>query len=147
MRVAVDLDDVCVDFVGGVVAAMRKEYGVKITDQQLEECGFNLHPLLDPIIGDDWWQWLKTHEWIWSHFDAVDGAMGALRTLRRNGHYLVCVTSKPDWAEAQVWRWLGKWRPPFQQVIITSKDDVKAEFTDADILIDDMPSTAVAPLR
>jgi 5'(3')-deoxyribonucleotidase len=137
-KIAVDLDDVVLDFVGGgIVPAMFTEYAVRITDEQLEKVGFNLKPLLDPIIGYNWWTWLREHDWIWANFPAIEGAMGALRTLRRRGHYLVCVTSKPEWAEANVWKWLGKWRPPFHQVIITDKNDVKAEFTDAAILIDD----------
>lgn len=135
MKIAVDLDDVVLDFVGGLKSAIKKEYNYDLTDDQITE--FNLGPVLNPIVGENWWTWLREHDWIWPNFTAVDGAMGALRTLRREGHYLVCVTSKPKWAEASVWKWLGKWRPPFQQVIITSKEDVKADFTDADILIDD----------
>lgn len=135
MKIAVDLDDVVLDFVGGVLDAIKKEYAVEIAEDQVES--FDLHAILDPIIGYSWWKWMREHAWIWPNFTAVDGAMGALRTLRNKGHYLVCITSKPDWAEQNVWIWLGKWRPPFQQVIITSKDDVKADFSDADVLIDD----------
>ena len=141
LKIAVDLDDVVLDFVGGLQAAMKKEYGVIITDDQITS--FDLKPLLNPIIGYNWWTWLREHDWIWPNFGAVDGAMGGLRTLRRRGHYLVCVTSKPDWAEASVWKWLGKWRPPFHQVIIVDKNDVKAEFTDAAILIDDKPQNCI----
>jgi len=65
------------------------------------------------------------------------GGLRAADRLRRQGHYLECITSKPPWAEHNVYKWLGKWRPPFQRVTIVGQDDVKADFTDADLLIDD----------
>jgi len=138
-HIGVDMDDVVVDFVGGLVDAMKKEHGATITDKQLEEAGWDLAPLLNPIIGQNWWTWLRESEWLWANFPAVDGAIGGLRTLRRDGHYLELITSKPEWAEHNVWKWLGKWRPPFNQVTIVGPKDQKIDFTDADVLIDDKP--------
>ena len=80
---------------------------------------------------------MRDRSWIWAHFNAVDGAIGTIDRLRREGHYLELVTSKPEWAEHNVYRWLGKWRPAFQRVTITGPEDVKADFTEADVLIDD----------
>lgn len=135
LHIAVDLDDVVLDFVGGLRSALKKEYGVELREEDITD--FNLKPFLDPIIGRSWWSWMRDRSWIWSHFPAIDGAIGTLDRLRRDGHYLELVTSKPEWAEHNVYRWLGKWRPPFQRVTITGPEDVKADFTDADILIDD----------
>jgi len=141
MKIAVDLDDVVLDFVGGLRAVLKKEYAVELSDDDLYQ--FDLHPILDPHLGISWWTWLRQRDWLWGTFPAVDGAIGALETLRREGHYLVCVTSKPRWAEYSTWEWLGKWRPPFQQVIIVGKDDVKADFTDALYLVDDKPLNCI----
>lgn len=135
MHIAVDLDDVVLDFVGGLRAALKKEYGVVIEADDIRD--FNLRPYLDPIIGRSWWSWMKDRAWIWSHFEAIDGAIGTIDRLRRDGHYLELVTSKPEWAEHNVYRWLGKWRPAFQRVTITGPTDSKVDFTNADILIDD----------
>lgn len=135
LEIAVDLDDVVLDFVGGLRIALKKEYGVDIPEESITD--FNLRPVLDPIIGRSWWDWMAERTWLWSNFPAVDGAIGTLDKLRRDGHYLELLTSKPKWAEHNVYQWLGKWRPPFQRVTIVGKDDVKADFTDADLLIDD----------
>lgn len=138
-HIAIDMDDVLVDFVSGLVAAVQTEYDITITREQLEECGWDLHPLLDPIIGRSWWAWLRDRDWLWANFPAVNGAIGGIDTLRRRGHYLELVTSKPEWAEAAVWKWLGKWRPAFHQVTIVGPEDRKIDFTTATLLIDDKP--------
>ena len=143
IHIAIDMDDVLVDFVGGLVTAVATEYDVHITREQLEECGWDLYPLLDPIIGRSWWSWLRDREWLWASFPAVPGAIGGIETLRQQGHYLELVTSKPEWAEHNVWKWLGKWRPAFNQVTIVGPDENKAIHTFADILIDDKPENCL----
>ena len=134
-HIAFDLDDVILDFVGGLRAAIQKEYGVSIPDSTIED--FNLSPYLDPILGEGWWGWLKRRDWLWGNFPAVDGAIGTLERLRREGFYTEIVTSKQEWADYAVWKWLGKWRPPVQRVTIVRKDDNKAHFSDAYVLVDD----------
>lgn len=135
-HIAVDLDDVVLDFVGGLREAVRKEYAVDIPEGDVNK--WDLHPILDPVIGGDWWVWLRNRDWIWPTFPAMDGAIGSLTKLRNEGYYLECVTSKPDWAEYATWKWLGKWRPPFQRVTIVHHE-VKANMTDAYIMVDDKP--------
>ena len=80
---------------------------------------------------------MRRRDWLWSTFPAIEGAIGSLDLLRRKGHFLECVTSKPEWAEAQVWKWLGLWRPPFNRVTIVGPKGEKSGVTDAEILIDD----------
>ncbi len=137
MHVAVDLDDVVLDFCGGLVTAMNTEHAAGLTIEDIQE--WDLSVILDPIIGRSWWDWLRERDWLWSNFGAIEGAIGGLEKLRRDGHYLECVTSKPQWAEASVWKWLGKWRPPFQAVTIVGVETCKVDFTDAAVLIDDKP--------
>lgn len=133
--VAIDLDDVCLDFTGGLRAAIMREYNVEITEDQITD--FNLGPFLNPIIGRSWWKWMRERDWIWSGFPAVDGAIGGVDALRRNGWYVECLTSKPPWAEFAVWRWLGKWRIPFNRVTIVTQGDNKAAWSSATWLVDD----------
>lgn len=136
-RVAVDLDDVVLNFLGGLINAVNTEYDAGLTVEDITN--WNLHPFLDPVIGEDFWEWLKERDWLWSNFPAVPGAIGGLRRLRKDGYYLECVTSKPEWAEYNVWKWLGKWRPPFHRVTIVGQDDRKVDFSDALWLVDDKP--------
>jgi len=137
-HLAIDLDDVVVDLVGGILSAIKKEFGVELQETDINQ--WDLHPLLDPIVGRSWWAWLRDREWLWAQFPAVDGAIGSLDILRRRGHYLEAITSKPTWAEHNVFKWLGLWRPPFQRITIVGPDDRKVDFTDATIIVDDKPS-------
>jgi 5'(3')-deoxyribonucleotidase len=134
-QVAIDLDDVTLDFCGGLVEAVRTEFGVELTIQQFEE--WDLSKVLNPIIGRNWWDWLRDRDWLWSHFPAVDGAIGGIERLRRQGLYLELLTQKPEWAEYAVWRWMGKWRPKFHRVTIVPSGERKVDYTDAELLVDD----------
>ena len=132
-HLAVDLDDTVLDFTGGLRSVIQKEYGVALPE--FEE--WDLHHVLDPIVGGSWWKWMRRREWLWATFPAIDGAIGALDLLRAKGHYLELITSKPEWGEASVWKWLGLWRPPFNRVTIVGQHDEKAKMTTANLLIDD----------
>jgi 5'(3')-deoxyribonucleotidase len=132
---AIDLDDVILDFVGGILRWVKTEYDVDIPESEITN--FNLRPTLDPIIGKSWWTALRERDWLWPNFDAVPGAIGALEKMRNQGDYLEIVTSKPQWAEYATWKWLGKWRPAVNRVTIVGPDDSKVDFTNATLLIDD----------
>lgn len=134
-HVAVDLDDVVLDLVGGVTGVVAREYGVEVP----EITDWNMNLVLQPILGRPWMKFMRERDWLWSSFPAIDGAIGGVDTLRRRGFYVECVTSKPDWAEAQVWKWLGLWRPAFHRVTITGPEDRKVDMTEASLLIDDKP--------
>jgi 5'(3')-deoxyribonucleotidase len=134
-HIAIDMDDVLVDFVGGLCKAIQTERGITITAEDITQ--WDLHPILDPIIGYNWWTWLRKREWLWANFDAVPGAIGGIDSLRQQGHYVELLTSKPEWAEHNVWKWLGKWRPALHRVTIIGPEQHKVNFTDAMILIDD----------
>ena len=134
-HVAIDLDDVVLDFTGGVRSAIRTEYGVDIPPFPT----WDMAASLNPVIGYSWWTWMRSRDWLWKTFPAVEGAIGGIAKLRTAGYYLEIVTSKPDWAEASVWQWLGRWRPAVHRVTVVGDKAVKADFTDARILVDDKP--------
>ncbi len=140
-HVAIDLDDVVLDFYGGLRAVLKKEYGVELRPDQM--AAWDLHGVIDPIVGRSWWQWLRERDWLWSHLPAVDGAIGGIERLRAAGLYVELVTSKPEWAEYAVWRWLGKWRPRFHRVTIVPTSERKVDHTDAELLVDDRPENCL----
>ena len=113
--------------------AVIKEYGIDVGAFP----DWNMRTQLDPVLGRSWWAWLRERDWLWSHFDAVDGAIGWIDRLSREGYWIEIVTSKPDWAIHQVYRWLGKWRPRVNQVTVVGAHDKKVDFTNAAILVDD----------
>jgi FMN phosphatase YigB (HAD superfamily) len=142
LHVAVDMDDVLVDFSGGIRAAIEREFGITIPLGDPWDPAFSafgeVHGV--PFGKGGAWGWLQENRHLWSNFPAIPGAVGGLRQLRQAGHKVELLTSKPDWAIPQVYSWLGKWRLQVPKVTIVGKDEVKAEHTDADILVDDKPS-------
>lgn len=149
MHIAVDQDDVMLDFIGRVRECFRKEFGFEGIPKYRgspwgqEVVEFSKHPRLIEAGYDSWWDWLRERDWLWGTAEAVDGAIGGVRTLRAKGHYVEMITSKPRWAEPQVYRWLEKWRPPFQRVTIIDsvKGERKVDLTEARVIVDDKLET------
>jgi len=135
LHIGVDLDDVVLNFEGGIIHAVETEYDVVVPPFTEWE----MRNVLDPIIGKSWWKWMRERDWLWPNFPAVKGAIGGIAQLRDDGHYLEIITSKPEWAEFSVWKWLGKWRPPVHRVTIVNSETAKIDVTDADVMIDDKP--------
>lgn len=139
LAVAFDLDDVTIDFFRGVIDSMYREFDVIISKEDVTTWDNNpvkLFPWKD-FGYKSWWDWMRQRDWLWATFPAVPGAIGGINAIRERGHYVECVTSKPTWAEPQVWKWLGRWRPPFQNVTIVDLDHPKHTVSQADILVDD----------
>lgn len=145
LHVAVDLDDVVLDFMPSVMGAFYKEYGERPEFDGApwgqDAVAFTKHPLLLESGYSSWWEWLRDREWLWATFPAVPGAIGGVKRLRNAGHYVECVTSKPEWAEHNVWKWMGKWRPAFNRVTIVGSGERKIGRTDADLVVDDKLET------
>lgn len=142
LHVAVDLDDVVLDFFQGVIDAMYREFDVYILKEDITTWDDNqvkLFPWKDYGY-KSWWDWMQKREWLWANFDAVPGAVGGISALRGAGHHVELLTAKPEWAEHNVWKWLGLWRLPVTSVRIVGVNDTKHAVSDADILVDDKPS-------
>jgi hypothetical protein len=144
-HIAVDMDDVILDFMPNVMACFEREYGIvhpfNGSPWGPDAVAFTKHPALLESGYKDWWGWLRDRDWLWGLAPAVPGAIGGLKTLRARGYYVELVTSKPEWAEPQVWKWLGRWRPDLDRVTIVRPGESKAEVSSADGIIDDKIDT------
>lgn len=145
MHIAVDCDDVMLDFMGSVMRSFELEFGITPDwdggPWSEDAVKFTTHPAFAAAGYEDWWAWLTHRDWLWALFPAIPGAIGGVKRLRHDGHYLEMVTSKPEWAEPQVWRWLGKWRPAFNAVTIVANGQSKLDYTEAELIIDDRHKT------
>jgi len=138
LHVVLDLDDVVLDFEGGVIEATNRDFDADFDIRGKTQ--YHLDTYLNPTIGRDWWEWLKDHAWLWGEkFTPVPGALGGIEKLRAAGHWIEIVTAKPEWAEDQVWIWLSRYKPRVHQVTISPMQDVsKADLSpDGDVLVDD----------
>lgn len=137
LHVALDLDDVVLDFVGGVCETVTRDFGIEVSKDEIID--WNFGQFIDPIIGRPWFEWLQDHSDLWGDkFKPVAGAIGGIEKLRRAGHYVEIVTSKPEWAEDPTWVWLAKYKPRVHRLtIVPLVGGKKTELTDADVLVDD----------
>ena len=151
MKWAIDLDDVTVDFVPGMLESYAIEFGEEYLalhgtwGQEMVDFFAIGTPKLNAAGYPDGWAWLRDRDWLWALFPAVDGAIGGISTLRNWGHWVEGITSKPQWARHLVWKWCGKWRADFDQLtLINSLDGQrKVDYTNADVIVDDKLSTCL----
>lgn len=124
-----------IDFVPHLARCVRTEFGVEMDDTKWE----SIETAVDwRAYGyKSWWSWLKQRDWLWALAPAIPGSIGGVQWLRANGHRPELLTAKPDWAEPQVHRWLGRWRPSFERTNIVGVKANKPSCSDADVLIDD----------
>ena len=140
MHIALDMDDVVLDFVKGVLDTVNRDFDADVRPEDITS--WNFGQFIDPIIGRDWWSWLEDHAWLWGEkFKPVPGALGGIEKLRRAGHYVEIITSKPEWGEDACWDWLAKYKPRVHRLnIVPVIDGVapkKSEATPARVLVDD----------
>lgn len=138
MHIAIDVDDVMMDFTSYVLKCIQREYGRSFGIEEITDWDDN--PLKHSRMfrnGGTWWDWLRSRDWLWARVPAVEGAIGGVQQLRDAGHFIELLTTKPEWAEWTVWAWLGKWRPAQHRVTIVPQDGKKHECSDALILVDD----------
>lgn len=144
MHIAVDMDDVLVDFVGMICETVSRDFNVvpPITKDDITD--WNFGQFLDQYIGQDWWAWLEENASIWgAKARPIPGAIGAIAQLRRDGHRLEILTSKPPWAERFVFSWLDKYAPKINGVTLVPLNGNKTEWTDAAVLVDDREKNVV----
>lgn len=143
LHVAVDCDDVLVDFWPRVLRCFNTEFGANLAMDEQNDWGDN------PIkrsghfgpgkVYPTWWEWWRDRHWLWATCDAIPGAIGGLKAMGERGYTVELVTHKPEWARREMTSWLAKWHPHFDRLTLVSLEDSKAEATDATVLIDDKP--------
>lgn len=137
LRLGIDLDGVVADFNAGWTKLHRDEFGsdvhpasVTTWDGLAELAGFADMALF--------WEWAKGNDdrpSIFRHLDPYPDAIPMLRRFREEGHRIVIVTTKPEWAVTDTFRWLADNDMPTTEVHISNR---KYE-VDCDIYLDDSP--------
>lgn len=140
LHIAVDMDDVLLEFFRSVCHRVNKDFGQTV---DYEACSdWDRNPVKDlTCFGDGrtWWDWLRDNVDIWASFPCTPDALTSVRRLQEQGHFLELVTSKPEWAEHIVAEWLDRNGFLFDVVTIAPTGVPKHELSNADVLIDDAP--------
>lgn len=139
LHIAVDMDDVLVDFVPAVLHGINRDFGTKVSLGDVTSWDMDEGALADVNFGHGrgWMDWLKDNRDVWRYADLMPGAFSGLHRLRNAGHTLEILTCKPAWAEYIVWMFMVYYDIPPQKVTILPPDGHKERHSEADILIDD----------
>ena len=137
LRLGIDLDGVVADFNRGWMRRYNEEHGTDLTVDDVQTWD-GLHTLTHFPEMDDFWEWCKDHgggKSLFRHLEPFDGAIETIRQLNREGHSIVIITAKPDWAIHDTFEWLADHRIPTREVHIA---DRKYEVA-CDVYLDDSP--------
>ncbi len=137
MRLGIDLDGVVADFNAGWMQLHAAEFGSELTADMVDSWD-GLHRLGGfPDMGE-FWRWARGGEnrpSIFRHLEPYPTAIDSLRLLRKRGHRIVIVTTKPNWARVDTFRWLADHDLPTTEVHLA---DRKWEVS-CDVYLDDAP--------
>lgn len=137
LRLGIDLDGVVADFNAGWMELHNSEFGGTLTPDLVTSWD-GLHHLGGFGDMDEFWAWARGNEQrpsIFRHLTLLPGALDTLRALDAEGHRIVIVSTKPDWAVHETLHWLADNAIPTREVHLTfTKHEV-----DCDVYLDDAP--------
>lgn len=162
MHIALDLDDVLLDYWTTVKKAFLRDFksdpgaatdwdknGVKdwhgwgTPAANVVPVVKDLDGVLAPFVGavySDWWDWWEdVGPSEWRKAPAIAGALDGVANLHEAGHRITIVTSKPEWAQAATLDWLATHEVPHAGVVFARRGESKADLSTADLLVDDRP--------
>ena len=135
LRLGIDLDGVVADFNTGWMTRYNSEHGTDLTPDQVTYWDAMI-PLTHFSSVDEFWTWARNGDGpgLFRHLPVLPGAQAALRRLSRH-HQIVIITTKPRWANAETFSWIGDNAIPTREVHIIGRKWL----VDCDIYLDDGP--------
>jgi len=119
MRLGIDLDGVVANFTQGWMHFYNRDFGtsLEVADSR------RWHDLVDLTHFrdiDEFWQWTSNLDGrsIFWHLEPFPGAIEALRALNEDGHDIVIVTTKPDFAVDDTHEWIETHGIPASEIHI-----------------------------
>ena len=137
LRLGIDLDGVVADFNGGWTRIHNLEFGGNLTPD-LVTTWDELHRVGGFDDMEAFWAWARSNDTrpsIFRHLDLLPGALDTLRALDAEGHQVVIVSTKPDWAIHETMHWLADNEIPTREVHLT----FTKHLVDCDVYLDDAP--------
>ncbi|MEX1178349.1 MAG: hypothetical protein WEB09_07790 [Nitriliruptor sp.] len=136
LRLGIDLDGVVADFNHGWTSAYNAAFDAALESEMVVswDSPLDLTHFRDM---DAFWAWARDHggHTVFRHLEPYPDAVETLRTLNHEGHDLVIITAKPDWAEHDTLEWLADHQVPLRDVHFTEdKHEVPC-----DVYLDDAP--------
>jgi 5'(3')-deoxyribonucleotidase len=136
LRLGIDLDGVVADFNSGWISRYNEEFGSDIAFDAVQAWD-GIPSLTHFRHMDEFWEWAADHggATLFRHLDTYPHSVESLRALASDGHEIVILTAKPDWAVHDTFAWIAEHRLPTREVhILEDKWRVAC-----DVYLDDAP--------
>lgn len=144
LRLGIDLDGVVANFTEGWMSFYNRDYGTNLVFEDSKEWG-DLVNLTHFASIAEFWEWssdLDGHSVFW-YLDTFPGAVDALHQLHDEGHQIVIITTKPDFAIEDTHDWIQRQGLPTNEVhILEAKWRIEC-----DVYLDDGPHVFPGLLR
>lgn len=136
MRLGIDLDGVVANFTQGWMDHYNRQFGTSLRFEDSRAWGDMVDMTHFPDM-NAFWRWsadLDGRSLFW-HLEPFPGAIEALTRLADDGHDIVVLTAKPDFAVDDTHHWIEQHQLPATEVHI--RDDKWA--VDCHVYLDDSP--------
>lgn len=137
LRLGIDMDGVVADFNLGWTASYNTSFDAQLTSSMVTSWD---SPLALTHFGDmeAFWAWAREVDGhsVFRHLEPYPGAIETLTDLQQQGHDVVVITAKPDWAIPDTLAWLSDHRLPTREIHVT---EAKHEVA-CDVYLDDAPA-------
>jgi len=135
LRLGIDLDGVVADFNSGWVERYNRDFGADLNVEQIVEWDAPTHLTHFSSMGE-FWKWARTcgeGRSLFRPLRPYPDALESLRLLRRRGHKIVILTTKPGFAIHDTFAWLSEHEVPTTEVHILDDKTTVA----CDVYLDD----------
>ncbi len=144
LRLGIDLDGVVADFNRGWIQAYNDRFGAALAPEMVTSWDSPLELTHFPDM-TAFWAWARDHggSSVFRYLQPYPDAIATLRALNREGHDVVVLTAKPDWAVHDTLEWIADHRIPTREIHFT---EVKHRVP-CDLYLDDAPEQVEALAR
>lgn len=154
LNLGFDLDEVVVNITGVIEKHMMEKYNIYWPAEYFKEYGlidgtYHADEKLNKTIQADLWEVANLPEFQFKA-EPFDGAKEAILLLKKAGHKIFFITSRPKTNEHFTSKWLEKYDFPFDELNTIGHDEEKGSYghkLNLDMFVDDLEKNLVSMFK